>query len=338
MAAWLASNREDDIFPDADGARPPPALRLSKLREDETAFHEHPSSHRASRGPTGWMTRDHEERIHDRGVATMANPSIVLVTGASSGIGEAIAARLAQDGHQVFGTSRKGGTRDGNEMLTLDVCSDASVQSCVEGLLRKKGRIDALVNNAGYLLSGAIEEATLEEARLQLETNFFGVVRMVKAVLPAMRRARSGHIVTISSLAGLVPVPFWGFYNASKFAVEGYMETLRHELKPFGIRVAMVEPGVIRTPFYENPQAKPMPEYAPWRDRALKTTARFAEKAPGPGVVAEVVAGLLASRNPPLRNRITREASIFSLLRWLLPASAFEAGARRSFNLDREGF
>jgi NAD(P)-dependent dehydrogenase (short-subunit alcohol dehydrogenase family) len=116
------------------------------------------------------------------------------------------------------------------------------------------------------------------------------------------------------------------------------METLRHELKPFGIRVAMVEPGAIHTPFYENPRARAMPEYAPWRDRALKTMAHFAEKAPGPGVVAEVVARLLVNPNPPLRNRITREASIFSFLRWLLPASAFEAGTRRGFNLDREGF
>jgi NAD(P)-dependent dehydrogenase (short-subunit alcohol dehydrogenase family) len=269
----------------------------------------------------------------------MANPKVVLVTGASSGIGEAVAARLAKDGHQVFGTSRKGGrTREGVELLTLDVCSDASVQACVEGLLGKAGRIDALVNNAGYLLSGAIEEATMDEARAQLETNFFGVARMVKAVLPSMRQARTGRIVTVSSLAGLVPVPFWGFYNASKFAVEGYMETLRHELRPFGIRVAMVEPGAIRTPFYENPQAKPLPEYAPWRDRALKTMAHFAEKAPGPGLVAEVVSRLVESRNPPLRNRITREASAFTFLRWLLPASAFEAGTRRGFNLDREGF
>ena len=211
----------------------------------------------------------------------MANPRVVLVTGASSGIGEAIAVRLAKDGHQVFGTSRKGGgMREGVEMLDPGRRSDASVQSCVEGLLRKVGRIDALVNNAGYLLSGAIEEATLEEARAQFETNFFGVARMVKVVLPAMRRARSGHIVTISSLAGLVPVPFWGFYNASKFAVEGYMETLRHELKPFGIRVAMVEPGVIHTPFYENPQARPMPEYAPWRDRALKTVGPVRREGP----------------------------------------------------------
>ena len=269
----------------------------------------------------------------------MVNGKVVLVTGASSGIGEAIATRLASEGWRVFGTSRKGGaTRGGVELLTLDVCSDASVQAGVELVLRQAGRIDALVNNAGYLLSGAIEEATLEEARSQLETNFFGVVRMVKAVLPAMRKTRSGHIVAVSSLAGLVPVPFWGFYSASKFAVEGYMETLRHELKPLGIKVAMVEPGAIHTPFYENPKATPMPEYSPWRDRALKTMAGFAEKAPGPELVAGAVARLLGQANPPLRSRLTREATLFPFLRWLLPASAFEAGTRQGFNLNREGF
>jgi NAD(P)-dependent dehydrogenase (short-subunit alcohol dehydrogenase family) len=266
----------------------------------------------------------------------MPDPRIVLVTGASSGIGEAIATRLAKDGHRVFGTSRKGsGPRGAVEMIALDVTSDDSVRSCVEKILREAGRIDVLVNNAGYLLSGAIEEATLEEARAELETNFFGIVRMVKAVLPSMRRARAGHVVAVSSLAGLVPVPFWGFYNASKFAVEGYMETLRHELKPFGIKVALVEPGPIHTPFYENPRAKPMPEYAPWRERALETMAGFAARAPGPEVVAEVVARLVASPNPPLRSRITRDATLFPLLRRLLPASAFEAGTRRTFHLDR---
>jgi NAD(P)-dependent dehydrogenase (short-subunit alcohol dehydrogenase family) len=268
----------------------------------------------------------------------MATPKVVLVTGASSGIGEAIASRLARDGHQVFGTSRKGGApRAGVEPLLLDVCSDASVETCVGALLQRAGRIDALVNNAGYLLSGAAEESTLEEARALFETNYFGVVRMVKAVLPAMRKARRGHIVTISSLAGLVPVPFWAHYDASKFAVEALMESLRHELRPLGVKVAMVEPGAIRTSFYQGPQSRPMPEYAPWRDRALRTMRQFGEKGPGPGVVAEAVARLLEHPDPPLRSRVTREATLFPFLRWLLPASAFEAGTRRGFHLDREG-
>jgi NAD(P)-dependent dehydrogenase (short-subunit alcohol dehydrogenase family) len=267
----------------------------------------------------------------------MGGPKVVLVTGASSGIGAAIARRLAKDGYRVFGTSRKASasTVDGITMVSLDVCSDESVRACVAAVLRETGRIDVLVNNAGHLLAGAIEEATLEEAKAQFETNFFGVVRMVQAVLPTMRKQRSGHIVNMSSLAGMVPVPFWGFYNASKFAVEGYTETLRLDLKPLGIRVSMVEPGAIKTPLFLNPTTSPMPDYSPWRERGLKTMKGFEDKAPGPEVVADVVSKVVRSRNPRLRNRVTREAMIFSFLRWLLPAGAFEWGTRQAFRLDR---
>ena len=193
----------------------------------------------------------------------------ILVTGASSGIGAAIAVRLVEDGHQVVGTHRgaPGKSAGGLELITLDVRSDDSARSCVEAFLQKAGRIDVLVNNAGYLQAGAVEEVTLEQAHAQFETNYFGVVRMVRAVLPAMRAQRGGLIATTSSLAGLVPLPFWGHYNASKFAIEGLMETLRHELRPLGISVAMVEPGAIKTPFYAQPQPVAMAAYSPWRER-----------------------------------------------------------------------
>src|SRR5262245_188196 len=184
----------------------------------------------------------------------------ILVTGASSGIGAAIVARLARDGHRVAGTSRSvspetgaGGVR----MIALDVTSDESVRSCVKTFLDFAGRIDVLINNAGYLQSGAVEEVTVEQARAEFETNYFGLVRMIKAVLPAMRAQKSGLVTATSSLAGMIPLPFWGQYNASKFAVEGLMETLRHEVKPFGISVAMVEPGASRTPLYAAPRAAP---------------------------------------------------------------------------------
>ena len=265
---------------------------------------------------------------------------MVLVTGASSGIGAAIADRLALEGYRVFGTGRQasGRRQSGVELVELDVRSDASVQACVEQVVGAAGRIDVLVNNAGYLLTGAIEDATLAQAQAVFDTNFFGVVRMVKAALPAMRESRAGKIVNMSSLAGMVPVPFWGFYNASKFALEGYTETLRLELKPFGIRVAMVEPGAIRTPLYASPPSAALAEYSPWRERALKTMKGFEENAPGPEVVAAVVSRLVAQKNPPLRNRVTREASLFPFLRWLLPAGAFEWGLRMGFNLDKKGF
>jgi NAD(P)-dependent dehydrogenase (short-subunit alcohol dehydrogenase family) len=264
----------------------------------------------------------------------------ILVTGASSGIGAAIVARLAKDGHRVVGTSRKSGPRnpDGTAMLDLDVTSDDSIKSCVSRFLERMGRIDVLINNAGYLQSGAIEEVALEQARAQFETNYFGVVRMVRAVLPAMRAQRSGLIAATSSLAGLVPLPFWGHYNASKFAVEGLMETLRHELKPLGVQVAMVEPGSIKTQFYAAPQVAAMPEYLPWRDRFFKAMSGFEEKAPGPEVVAEVYAKIVNSKRPSLRNTVTREAKLFPFLRRLLPASTFEDGVRSGFNIDKAGY
>jgi NAD(P)-dependent dehydrogenase (short-subunit alcohol dehydrogenase family) len=261
----------------------------------------------------------------------------VLVTGASSGIGAAIVARLARDGHRVVGTSRTGEARnpDGTAMLALDVTSDASAQACLQSFVARLGRIDVLINNAGYLQSGAIEEVSVEEARAQFETNYFGVLRMIRAVLPAMRVQRSGLIAVTSSLAGLVPLPFWGHYNASKFAVEGLMETLRHELRPFGVQVAMVEPGVIRTGFYAAPQPSALPEYSPWRERFFKAMKGFESRAPGPEVVADVYARLVASPHPPLRSKVTREAKLFPFLRWLLPPGAFEGGLRSGLRIDR---
>ena len=269
----------------------------------------------------------------------MSEQKIVLVTGASSGIGAAIAARLAKDGHKVFGTGRSasGTTPDGVTLLSLDVTSDDSVRACVADVLARAGRLDVLINNAGYLLAGAIEEATLEQTKAELDTNFFGVVRMVKAVLPTLRKQRSGLIVNMSSLAGIVPFPFWGFYNASKFAVEGYTETLRAELKPFGIQVALVEPAVIKTPFYSAPAPSPMPEYTPWRERALRAMQGFESKAPGPDVVARVVARIVRSKSPPLRNPAARDAIVLPILRRLAPAPIFEAVLRSAFGLDKSG-
>jgi NAD(P)-dependent dehydrogenase (short-subunit alcohol dehydrogenase family) len=267
----------------------------------------------------------------------MSSSKNILVTGASSGIGAAITARLAKDGHHVVGTHRASSGRNaaGIEMLELDVCSDESAKRCVEAFLQKAGHIDVLINNAGYLVAGAIEEVSLEQAHEQFQTNYFGVVRMVKAVLPAMRARKSGLLATTSSLAGLVPLPFWGHYNASKFAVEGLMETLRHELKPLGIHVAMVEPGSIKTPFYAQPRAPAMAEYAPWSERFFTSMKGYEEKAPGPEVVADRFSKIVKSKNPALRNTVTAEAKLFPFLRWLLPAGAFEGGLRSGFKLDK---
>jgi NAD(P)-dependent dehydrogenase (short-subunit alcohol dehydrogenase family) len=153
------------------------------------------------------------------------------------------------------------------------------------------------------------------------------------AVLPAMRQRGSGHIITVSSLAGLVPVPFWGHYNASKFAVEGLMETLRHEVRPFGIRVALVEPGSIKTAFYARRPAAAMDAYSGPRENSFAAMADYERKAPGPEVVARTVAALATDPRPPLHSHVTREARQLTLLKWMLPAGAFESGVRRGFRL-----
>src|SRR5208283_387161 len=226
-----------------------------------------------------------------------------LVTGASTGIGKAIAERLAKDGLVVFGTARAPtGDLSGVRMRALNVCSDESVRACVEGVLKEAGHIDVLVNNAGFLSVGAFEEATLESGRAQFETNFFGAVRMLYAVVPAMRERGSGRIIDVTSLAGIVPLPFWGFYNASKAALESLTETLRFELMPFGIHVSAVEPGAIKTNLYsaEN-EAASLPAYSPWRRRFARRMKEFEIAAPGPEVVAEVVAALARAKRPPLR-------------------------------------
>ena len=148
-----------------------------------------------------------------------------------------------------------------------------------------------LINNAGYELAGALEELSSEEARSQFETNFFGVVRMVNAVLPFMRRQKRGQIINVSSLTGLSAIPFLGIYSASKFALEGYTEALRHEVKPFNIHVSLTEAGFLRTPMMNNRQvgARRMTEYEPWRQRALDAIRASEEKAPGPELVAETL-------------------------------------------------
>lgn len=266
----------------------------------------------------------------------MAGTHVAVVTGASSGIGEAIARQLAAAGFRVFGASRTAPADHGSEFehVTIDVRDDASVRDGIDEILRAAGRIDVLVNNAGYLCAGAIEEISVDDAKAQFETNFFGVVRLSLAVLPGMRERQAGHIITVSSLAGLVPVPFWGHYNASKFAVEGLMETLRHEVRPFGIQIAMVEPGAIKTPFYAQPKAAGIDAYTGPRGRAFAAMAEFERKAPGPEIVARKVASIASDAHPALRNKITKEARQFTLLKRLLPSAAFEIGVRRGFKLE----
>lgn len=269
----------------------------------------------------------------------MPTQRVVLITGVSSGVGQATARLLAERNYTVFGTSRSPAGAagiPGVEMLSLDVRSDDSVRACVDTVLSRSGHVDVLINNAGYELAGALEELTLEEAKAQFETNFFGVVRMVNAVLPSMRRQKRGQIVNASSLSGLSAIPFLGIYSASKFALEGYTEALRHELKPFNIHVSMTEAGFLRTSMMNNRQvgASPTTEYDPWRQRALDAIRAQEDKGPGPEVVADTVLAIVSSRSPRLRYLVGSQARSVARLKRLLPAGMFEQGVRRTFSLD----
>jgi len=271
----------------------------------------------------------------------MSDERVVLITGASSGVGQSAARLLAQRGYNVFGSSRNPTAAigiPGVEFVSLDVRADDSVRACVEAVATRSGRIDVLINNAGYELAGALEELSMDEVRTQFETNFFGIVRMVNAVLPLMRRRRNGRIINVSSLTGLTAAPFLGIYSASKFALEGYTEALRHEVRPFNIHVSMTEAGFLRTSMMNHRQvaARRMTEYEPWRERALKAIRAHEEKSSGPEPVAEALLDIITSDTPQLRYLIGRQAKSVARLRRFLPAAMFEQGVRRTFSLDAD--
>ena len=179
----------------------------------------------------------------------------ILITGASSGFGKAIAKELSSKGHKVVGTSRKPpSTENGVELIRLDVTIGDEVEEAVINFIEEHQRIDVLINNAGFGIAGPIESTSMEEAKSQLDCNFFGAVRMIQHVLPQMRKQESGLIINIGSIGGQIGLPFQGFYSASKFALEGLTESLRIELNPFNINVTNVNPGDFVTNFTKNRQ------------------------------------------------------------------------------------
>jgi len=264
---------------------------------------------------------------------------IALVTGASSGIGEATAERLARAGYKVYGTSRRGAPsgRRSFSMLSLDVTSDDSVEAAVSEVLRSDGRIDVLVNNAGFSVApAAAEESSIEQARAIFETNFFGIVRMTRAVVPHMRRAGRGRIINIGSVLGFLPMPYGALYAASKHAVEGYSESLDHELRTRGVRVSVIEPAYTKTQFEANflePDAK-LDEYRGIRAALASRLKVIMAAADPPGVVAEVVLQAAGAARPKLRYTAGSAAGRLRWLRRFAPAAVMDAGIRKDFRLD----
>ena len=270
---------------------------------------------------------------------------VALVTGASSGIGEAAALELARRGFAVYGAARRvdrmAGLADrGLHVIEMDVTDDASMTSGVERILRQQGRIDVLVNNAGYGSYGALEDVPMEEARRQFEVNVFGLARLTQLVLPHLRAQHSGRIVNVSSIGGKMYEPLGAWYHATKFAVEGLSDSLRVELAPHGVHVIVIEPGAIRTEWGGISAASALERsgdtaYAK-QARQLANVYDVADR-PGvgadPRVVGVVIANAVTARRPRTRYAVPTSAKAILLARRLLTDRAFDAVITRAYGM-----
>ncbi len=261
-----------------------------------------------------------------------------LVTGASSGIGREIARLLAERGARVFGTARDPQSADpirGVEIVRMDVTDDASVTEAIQNIVGKAGPIHYAVNNAGYGLTGALEETSIEEARQQFETNFFGVLRVTTAVLPGMREGGYGRIVNISSVVGFLPAPYMGMYSASKHALEGYTESLDHEVRSFGVRAVLVEPAFTKSNISHSGRDAQiaLKDYAVQRKRVREAVEEGIQHGDDPRTVAEAVCHAVTVKSPRLRYPVGKGVAL-SRLRRFVPAGMFDKSFRKQFQLD----
>jgi short-subunit dehydrogenase len=259
----------------------------------------------------------------------MKASKVVLVTGASSGIGRATATLLARKGYRVFGTSRDGQGPPGAPyaMRQLELSSEVSTSYCVRSVLEAAGRIDVLFNNAGFGVVGAVEETSPEEAQAQLEVFLFGLHRMVKAVLPAMRAQRSGRIINMSSSASTLAIPFAGLYSAGKYAMAGFSEALRREVQALGIWVSYLEATAICTQAADEVRvaAQRIADYAPLRDRMIEDFQRAIRRGKDPELVARTVLRVIETKRPKLVYRVDAAAKLLPIAKALAPQRTWDA-------------
>ncbi|MDX5405321.1 MAG: oxidoreductase [Bacteroidota bacterium] len=256
---------------------------------------------------------------------------VILVTGASSGIGKATALKLLKDGHIVYGAARriekmKDIEDAGGTALEMDVLKEDQMQAAVDRIISENQRIDVLFNNAGYAIYGAVEDTTIEDARRQFEVNIFGLARMTQLVLPQMRKQRSGTIINTSSMGGKIYTPLGAWYHATKHALEGWSDCLRIELKPFGIDVVIIEPGIILTEFGDV-MTQPITErsgqgpYKGLAESIIKATQEAYKDPKGsspPSVIANEVSKAVAAKRPKTRYAAGKFAKLMITLRkWL---------------------
>ncbi|MFJ1975456.1 oxidoreductase [Streptomyces sp. NPDC087903] len=262
------------------------------------------------------------------------NRPVALVTGASSGIGKETALALVTAGFDVAGTSRDTSRvtpLDGVTFIDLDVTSDKSVTTAVQQVIERFGRIDVLVNNAGIGLTGAAEEYSVTQAQGVFDINVFGVMRMVKEVLPHMRARGRGRIINLSSIFGLIPAPYMAAYAASKHAVEGYSESVDHEVREHGVRVLLVEPGGTDTGFETNSTqpSTPLQVYEKQRRIADQVLATAVRDGDAPTTVAKAIVAAATDRNPKLRYTAGPLAGRITTLRRIVPSRIFSTQIRK---------
>ncbi len=265
---------------------------------------------------------------------------VVLVTGASSGIGRACADLLARSGFTVYGASRSAPADPpaGWTWQGLDVRDEAAVGDAAARIVAEAGRLDAVINNAGFGIAGAVEDTTGDEALELFQTNLFGVLRVCRAVLPHFRARGAGTIVNVSSIGGRIGLPFQGLYSASKFALEGMTEALRMEVKPLGIRVVLVEPGDTRTGFTAHRRlAAAARESEAYRERFARALERIEQDEMGggdPAAVARLILRVLRHPNPRLRYTVGNPGQRLAVVaRGILPGRLFEWGIMRYYRV-----
>lgn len=262
---------------------------------------------------------------------------VIMVTGASSGIGKATAKQLIKEGHIVYGVARRiekmqDLTELGGYSIAMDITNEEQIQAAVEQIINEQGRIDVLVNNAGYAEYGPVEQVSMDDARRQFEVNIFGLASLTQKVIPFMRQRKSGTIINVSSVGGKIYTPFGAWYHATKHALEGWSDSLRLEMKPFGVDVVIVQPGAIKTEFGDV-------MYQPMMDRAMgsayeKTAVALADATMGayerpgaashPDVIAEVISEAIEARRPKTRYVAGKMAKMVLFMRRLLSDRGFD--------------
>ena len=262
----------------------------------------------------------------------------ILVTGASSGIGLFLATRLHESGFHVIGTSRNPGKYQNKlpyRLLALDISDDSSLESFVRQLFSEIQHLDVLINNAGYLLKGLAEETTIEMGKQQFEINFWGTIKLTRALLPHFRTQRSGKIITTGSFLGLIGYPNVTYYSASKHALEGYFKSLRYELNQFGVRISMVEPVFFKSRISENSVASTaeIDDYNVFRQKVNLFAKKSFESAPAPDAVVDTVLKIIREKNPKFNYPVGKRTSLFLTLQ-RFAYNAFERTILKKINAE----